>query len=1549
MADDKTHFDFFISPITGKFRPESLPDLPEGHIWKGNRYGRTEASAVLKDIALSIIELRHETGKLRNAAYILSDPDNDLDNAQVLSSLPDGILAHRSGVLYRAELDTGAVGSPLKQGYVLIGDENDRAAEVKTFGLDNFPGLEQNRLWSGDADGRPAAVERISFANLPPLSAGKFWVGNDEGFAEERDILSESDLPDLQKDHLMMGNDDNRPEARQRVGLKNLPQLHVADKSAEDIWDEIKDIFEAEGGLGDVIESVLSELGFEVLGLEGGKIWRGTEDGTVVESDALTTVETDLLLLNARLWYTNLVTVPWIKAQLAAIRVITAEQQALIGQLETQLQLVTADVAALNTVVTALQAELAALMPVIQAAIAAGIAQIEAALVTGIGQIQGNVQAGIALIQSEVQAGVVAIQAEVQAGIAQLQAQAAALQVQLQTSVTAAQAAAAAAAASASVAAGSAAAAAASAVSASAAADAAWFVLFLLGFDVPDPNRYVDKVEDAVDDAKDARDKAKEYRDEAKELLLQAQEQSYTVTKIQNQLYYLDPPDDPEATEYRWDYVLKDDIPFKMGFYSQSEEGIKSGYEFKYDPIPQQMFSLVHNNADGTWYTVFKHIHDWRTLTIFSKTYFDFFPKVSGTPSHDDELANKSYVDSKTWDAASIDDFGESVTGIITPLLEPYLQKTAFDLFKTENKTYIDTRTWTSTQIADFTDAVNSLISASDNGKYLLQDDFALWKPQNKTYIDTHTWMTASITDFTDSVNALIESSKRRTLSEAGTVKSVGLTAGTGITVTGSPVTVDGVFNVSLSAPLQRFAGLTDAQAADMTNFQGFISSGDAAVLTSAKSYTDSKFLTKPWVSSVTVSAGTGMAVANPTITGTGTISLSLASPLQKLAALTDPQVTDITNFKTFISNGDTATLTSAKAYTDSKISSTSVSIPDVITKTNTQSFAYTNTTQRDSLFLDNVIAGSPSSVTLAMRARNSTANSEAVYRHVVSTGAVQNTNYVQGYTFEYAAATTKTRILAHDNAVQKLFFYTPADHGANAVQTSYTPLSDNDVVNLKYLKSYAFAFPNPMTVKGLVIQDDNASHALTLKNLRTNAETRLDLDDGKAISTVSSITRLGGQTGSTMQFYQRERASNGTLGIAQFFLNMGINTGVEILPDTVMNKKLSVLGDVSLGGKATVKGLLDVTGQGVTTTVNELVTSFSTQTPIAVFRAADSNATSILHRMQGFANSSGTRNFWTVDYNFGKQDAAKRVCALRVSHDHYKLGAIRLLNLSSNIDGNQMHWNFSGNSFKFSKIGDDSTFLYITADSQFLLETQTLNKSIYKPKSSPTNSVIIGINTKTKTIPDGKTTIATGSSHIVFNEFFMQFITNPNMLGFIFTNYNAQNIGTSYMSYIDSGGNYYKNSDTSTKFSLRPKTPKGYLDRLRSLKVYSYGLRSPISEHDTPQTRDQKYFANRTLQLGFVASEVIEVFDNITDKTKLLTISGENEAEFNALTLGHKPSMTDEEYITSQDELRPIMSVDYQKMIPYIVLANQELAAEFDKLKSEFDKLKKEISSFNS
>ena len=231
--------------------------------------------------------------------------------------------------------------------------------------------------------------------------------------------------------------------------------------------------------------------------------------------------------------------------------------------------------------------------------------------------------------------------------------------------------------------------------------------------------------------------------------------------------------------------------------------------------------------------------------------------------------------------------------------------------------------------------------------------------------------------------------------------------------------------------------------------------------------------------------------------------------------------------------------------------------------------------------------------------------------------------------------------------------------------------------------------------------------------------------------------------------------------------------------------------------------------------------------------------------------------------------------------------------------------WGFPTETDQKFKFNENNKEIYIRASSPHL---DMLNRNVRNNKSSS----IIETNAYNET------------ASIIMNGDYIQTIQTFDDLGFIFSD-EDHDPQTAYRSYISSSGSLVVTPSLKTNLhSIREKEPQGYLDRLNQLKVYSFGEQVPIQKTDSDKTKTRKYFKNKTMQVGFLGEEVADLFDNATDKTKLLDLK--KEKSFLKSTQGFTPQIKEKDYVTAKNQNRQGEGINYNTLLCYVVLALQEL-----------------------
>ena len=350
------------------------------------------------------------------------------------------------------------------------------------------------------------------------------------------------------------------------------------------------------------------------------------------------------------------------------------------------------------------------------------------------------------------------------------------------------------------------------------------------------------------------------------------------------------------------------------------------------------------------------------------------------------------------------------------------------------------------------------------------------------------------------------------------------------------------------------------------------------------------------------------------------------------------------------------------------------------------------------------------------------------------------------------------------------------------------------------------------------------------------------------------NISRLNGYPSSSSSFLR----GDGTW-ILPYINNLNINGTVSF-----SNYGLTTSGTITANAISA--------SNGTSITFNHspwISTSNSTQMVII------SNLTSQSLVMDSL-NSSSFKN----DISFQTSGTSKASCGFNNSTNEGYIWTYGTSSLKLGT-GNTKRIDIAGNSAK-TTFYDGSTQCYVHPNSNYLnLRAANTYNSVF--------STIFESNAGGET------------SSLVMNGDYMQFINPLDTLGFIFTDEDNSTM-TSYVAYINGSGQFISSSKEQ-KHSLQRKEHKNYLDRLNQLNVYSYGLKYDILEDDSPQKKERKARKANELQVGLIAEEVLELFDNATNVYKPLD-------ETQQTNHTHTPSL----------------AINYNKLLCYTILAIQEL-----------------------
>ena len=199
-------------------------------------------------------------------------------------------------------------------------------------------------------------------------------------------------------------------------------------------------------------------------------------------------------------------------------------------------------------------------------------------------------------------------------------------------------------------------------------------------------------------------------------------------------------------------------------------------------------------------------------------------------------------------------------------------------------------------------------------------------------------------------------------------------------------------------------------------------------------------------------------------------------------------------------------------------------------------------------------------------------------------------------------------------------------------------------------------------------------------------------------------------------------------------------------------------------------------------------------------------------------------------------------------------------------------------------------------------------------------------------------------SAHVVGNGDYIQIIQTFDNLGVIFSD-EDNNFQSSYASYINSSGNLIVSSSKKLKYSIREKKNKNYLERLKKVKVYSYAMKCNIdNDKDINEKKlNRMIYKNRKLNIGLIADEISDIFENMTDKEKLINLDNDNINDYNELIKEKKPTINEDEYLNEKNN-KPHTSINYNVVCCYLIKCFHEQITINEKLDDENKKLKNRI-----
>ena len=117
---------------------------------------------------------------LKDATYILQQPNSDLPNAQALNQLNNGLMKNKDGVIQIAVPGEDYLSTALPSGQLFIGNNENIATAQQTITIDNLPNLGTTSI---------NVPNPLDPTNPIVISGGKIWHGTDSNRPEESNAL----------------------------------------------------------------------------------------------------------------------------------------------------------------------------------------------------------------------------------------------------------------------------------------------------------------------------------------------------------------------------------------------------------------------------------------------------------------------------------------------------------------------------------------------------------------------------------------------------------------------------------------------------------------------------------------------------------------------------------------------------------------------------------------------------------------------------------------------------------------------------------------------------------------------------------------------------------------------------------------------------------------------------------------------------------------------------------------------------------------------------------------------------------------------------------------------------------------------------------------------------------------------------------------------------------------------------------------------------------------------------------------------------------------
>ena len=105
--------------------------------------------------------------------------------------------------------------------------------------------------------------------------------------------------------------------------------------------------------------------------------------------------------------------------------------------------------------------------------------------------------------------------------------------------------------------------------------------------------------------------------------------------------------------------------------------------------------------------------------------------------------------------------------------------------------------------------------------------------------------------------------------------------------------------------------------------------------------------------------------------------------------------------------------------------------------------------------------------------------------------------------------------------------------------------------------------------------------------------------------------------------------------------------------------------------------------------------------------------------------------------------------------------------------------------------------------------------------------------------------------------------------------------------------------------------------------------------------------YKNKKLNIGLIADEISDIFENMTDKEKLMNLDDDNINDYNELIKDKKPTINDDEYLKEKNN-KPHTSINYNVVCCYLIKCFHEQITINEKLEDENKLLKDKIKEID-